>query len=78
MGGVCLHQGGPIGQGRIRGNYVVCPWHAYMYNPEDGSVVFPRGEGARLQCYPVRVEDGHILVSLRRAQRTTSSPGDPA
>ncbi|MFI5268649.1 MAG: Rieske (2Fe-2S) protein [Chloroflexota bacterium] len=68
LGGVCLHQGGPVGQGRIRGGYVVCPWHAYMYDPKDGSVAHPKGETARLQTYPVEVEDGQIYVSLRRIQ----------
>src|SRR6202008_3560479 len=25
--GVCNHVGGPLGQGRLDGDYVVCPWH---------------------------------------------------
>ena len=29
ISGVCNHVGGPLGQGRIEGGYVVCPWHAY-------------------------------------------------
>jgi nitrite reductase/ring-hydroxylating ferredoxin subunit len=26
--GICPHRGGPLGQGAIHGQNVVCPWHA--------------------------------------------------
>ncbi|HNN98028.1 MAG TPA: Rieske 2Fe-2S domain-containing protein, partial [Pseudomonadota bacterium] len=25
--GACNHAGGPLGQGSMEGDYVVCPWH---------------------------------------------------
>lgn len=25
--GVCNHVGGPLGEGTLDGDYVVCPWH---------------------------------------------------
>ncbi len=27
MENICLHRGGPLGQGVISGGKVVCPWH---------------------------------------------------
>ncbi|MEO6446920.1 MAG: Rieske (2Fe-2S) protein [Gemmatimonadaceae bacterium] len=27
VSGVCSHVGGPLGEGRLDGAYVVCPWH---------------------------------------------------
>jgi len=27
LSGVCNHAGGPLGEGRRDGDYVVCPWH---------------------------------------------------
>ena len=27
LGNACNHKGGPLSQGRMRDEYVVCPWH---------------------------------------------------
>jgi phenylpropionate dioxygenase-like ring-hydroxylating dioxygenase large terminal subunit len=27
VAGACNHVGGPLGQGRLHGEHVVCPWH---------------------------------------------------
>src|ERR1017187_10337130 len=32
LGGTCLHRGGPLGQGALHGNHVVCPWHAWEWD----------------------------------------------
>jgi len=32
ISGVCNHAGGPLGQGKLEGNYVVCPWHNWKFN----------------------------------------------
>src|SRR6266581_3530218 len=34
MDNVCLHMGGPLGQGYIEGNKLVCPWHGWEYDPK--------------------------------------------
>jgi thiamine pyrophosphate-dependent acetolactate synthase large subunit-like protein/nitrite reductase/ring-hydroxylating ferredoxin subunit len=33
----CPHQGGPLGDGFLQNGYVVCPWHAYEYDPHTGA-----------------------------------------
>src|ERR1043166_6051219 len=33
----CPHQGGPLGDGQLVDGYVVCPWHAYEYDPVTGA-----------------------------------------
>src|SRR5919198_5218197 len=33
----CPHQGGPLGDGQLVDGYVVCPWHAYEYDPVSGA-----------------------------------------
>ena len=38
LGNACNHKGGPLCDGRMRGEYVVCPWHGWEY-----SVVTGRG-----------------------------------
>ena len=29
----CPHQGGPLGDGQLEDGYLICPWHAYEYDP---------------------------------------------
>jgi nitrite reductase/ring-hydroxylating ferredoxin subunit/multimeric flavodoxin WrbA len=38
IGNTCNHKGGPLCEGRLRGEFVVCPWHGWEY-----SVVTGRG-----------------------------------
>lgn len=45
----CNHKGGPLADGRVRGEFVMCPWHAWEY-----SVVTGRGpEGYDEEQVPV-------------------------
>jgi nitrite reductase/ring-hydroxylating ferredoxin subunit/multimeric flavodoxin WrbA len=32
IGNRCNHRGGPLSEGRVRGEYVMCPWHAWEYS----------------------------------------------
>ncbi len=29
---VCNHVGGPLGEGRLDGDYIVCPWHDWKFH----------------------------------------------
>src|SRR5438034_5422860 len=31
IGNACNHKGGPLSEGRLRGEVVMCPWHAWEY-----------------------------------------------
>ena len=33
----CPHQGGPLGDGQLEDGYLICPWHAYQYDPTTGT-----------------------------------------
>lgn len=59
--GRCPHQGGPLADGIVVGETVVCPLHAWKVCLRSGSVKAP-GEQACIQSYPTRVEDGVLLV----------------
>ena len=61
-GNLCLHRGGPLGQGLLEGRDVMCPWHAWTWNVATGENT-ANGE-LKIPCYAVRVEDGHVLVSV--------------
>jgi nitrite reductase/ring-hydroxylating ferredoxin subunit len=62
MAGVCPHNGGPLGQGALDGSIVTCPWHAWEFDSSTGSCLFD--DELRVPTYPVRIEDGEILVDL--------------
>jgi nitrite reductase/ring-hydroxylating ferredoxin subunit len=58
----CLHQGGPLGEGELMGEVVICPWHQWEYNVRTGEVV---GDSSlKLATYPVQVEGNDIKVAV--------------
>ncbi|HYV85957.1 MAG TPA: Rieske (2Fe-2S) protein [Patescibacteria group bacterium] len=59
----CPHQGGPLGEGYLEENGVIsCPWHGWTFDLKTG--VSPLDRDVRVGCYPVRVEEGLIVVEL--------------
>jgi nitrite reductase (NADH) small subunit len=59
---VCLHRGGPLGQGVIEKGKVVCPWHGWAWDPKTGQAV--QNPNARLAVYPLKIENGDVLVEI--------------
>ena len=59
---VCLHHGGPLGDGELEGTVVSCPWHGWQYDVRSGENEFDLA--IRLRTYDVQVEDGEIRVSV--------------
>ena len=37
VSGICIHRGGPLGQGALHGTTVVCPWHAWEFDCRTGA-----------------------------------------
>jgi len=37
ISGVCNHAGGPLGEGRLDGEYVVCQWHNWKFHCRTGA-----------------------------------------
>ena len=62
MDNVCLHQGGPLGQGVIVRGKVVCPWHGWAYDPATGEL--DRRPGQRVQIYPIKLDGEDVLVQV--------------
>lgn len=58
---VCRHQNGPLGEGKVVGDCIVCPWHGYEYAPADGRAPAPFTE--KLPTFAVKVVGGRVLVS---------------
>ena len=62
MDNVCLHQGGPLGQGMIENGKVVCPWHGWAYDPKTGEATHNRA--AKVAVYPLKIENGDVLIEI--------------
>jgi nitrite reductase/ring-hydroxylating ferredoxin subunit len=60
---VCQHQNGPLGEGKIVGGCIVCPWHGYEYAPETGAAPPPFTEA--VPTFRSFVRDGRIYVDPR-------------
>jgi nitrite reductase (NADH) small subunit len=58
----CPHRGGPLGQGWIEGEAVVCPWHSWSFNVRTGQAEYPTQE--RVAVYPLKVADGVVLIDI--------------
>jgi nitrite reductase/ring-hydroxylating ferredoxin subunit len=35
----CLHRGGPLAEGHLRGCVVTCPWHGWQFDVSTGALV---------------------------------------
>ncbi len=57
----CAHQNGPLGEGRITGSCVTCPWHGFEYRLEDGRSPEPFTE--RVPTYNLRLDGTSVLVN---------------
>ena len=57
---VCLHRGGPIGEGTLDGTVVTCPLHGWEYDVRTGRNL--ANPAARLRTFPVRVQGDEVLV----------------
>ena len=62
MDNVCLHMGGPLGQGFIEGSKIVCPWHGWEYDLRTGEL----GDDpkSKLDVYPVKTENGDVFIEI--------------
>jgi nitrite reductase [NAD(P)H] small subunit len=60
----CPHQGGPLCDGIVSGDSVVCPLHAWKVRLDSGAVERPNDNERRITTYPTRVDDGIVWVGL--------------
>jgi nitrite reductase (NADH) small subunit len=59
---LCLHRGGPLGQGELKGNVVTCPWHGWQYDVTTGKLVTNPAVGC--ETYAVEVRGDDIFVDV--------------
>lgn len=73
VSGVCNHEKGPLGHGRMKGDYVVCPWHGWHYHRKTGHAE-PPYYAACLPRHAVRVKGGHVFIDLRPQNKRAFFP----
>ena len=76
ISGVCSHVGGPLGEGRLDGDYVVCPWHNWKFHCRTGRGE-PGFEEDAVPRHDVKIESGRVLVNLAPASARTRKPHAP-
>ena len=72
----CNHVGGPLGDGRLDGDYIVCPWHNWKFHRCSGKGE-PGFEEDRVPSFPVKIADGRVVVDVANATARTRKPHAP-
>lgn len=62
IGGTCPHSGGPLGQGTLHDDTIVCPWHMWPFDTKTGECEF--NPVLCVGTYATRIEGADILVDL--------------
>jgi nitrite reductase/ring-hydroxylating ferredoxin subunit len=62
INGICLHRGGPLGDGPLEGKIVTCPWHGWQYDVTTGKVA--QNPSVGVDCYPVEARGEEIFVNV--------------
>ena len=62
MDNVCLHMGGPLGQGFLEGDKLICPWHGWEYDVRTGQLL--DDPQSKVALYPIKVENGDVMVEV--------------
>ena len=60
----CPHRGGPLAEGMVTGEEVICPWHGSRFNVKTGSVLTPPARQG-VKSYAVRVTGDDIEIDLQ-------------
>ena len=62
IGGRCTHRGGPLGEGELEADTVVCPWHGGIFNLRTGQVEGPP-PATNVPVYRVLVDGDEIEIA---------------
>ena len=61
IGNKCTHVGGPLGEGKLTGSVVECPWHGSKFDVKTGAV--KAGPAVKPEpTFQVKVEDSAVWV----------------
>jgi nitrite reductase/ring-hydroxylating ferredoxin subunit/multimeric flavodoxin WrbA len=72
----CNHVGGPLGEGRLDGDYIICPWHNWKFHRITGKGE-PGFEEDCVPSFPVKVDKGRVLVDVTNPTKRNKLPHEP-
>ena len=62
LANICPHRGGPLGEGSLDGDEVVCPWHAWSFDVKTGQCqALP---DVKQPTFEVKLDGEDILVNV--------------
>lgn len=67
----CPHKGGPLSEGIVHGDRVTCPLHNWVFDMNTGSA--QGADQGLVRTWPVRVEQGRILISAELVSRSNAA-----
>jgi nitrite reductase/ring-hydroxylating ferredoxin subunit/multimeric flavodoxin WrbA len=76
ISGICNHFGGPLGEGKLDGNYVECPWHYWKFHWRTGQGE-PGSEEDCVPAYAVRVKNGRVQINSVATSKRKRKPHAP-
>jgi nitrite reductase (NADH) small subunit len=59
---ICLHRGGPLGQGQLEGSVVTCPWHGWQFDVTTGKATMNANVG--VGCFRTEVQGDDVYLEL--------------
>ena len=62
LNGVCPHMGGPLCEGELDQEEIVCPRHSFMFNIKDGACL--NHPGFSVRTYKVKIENDKVLLGI--------------
>jgi 3-phenylpropionate/trans-cinnamate dioxygenase ferredoxin component len=63
IGDVCTHDNGPLGDGMLEGNTIICPRHGAEFDVRTGKALMLPAV-VDIPAYPIRIVDGKIEVGI--------------
>ena len=73
---VCNHKGGPLADGHRRGEFVICPWHAWEYSVRTGKGPAPYDEEA-VATYACEIRGADVWVDCAPRTPRVLAPHEP-
>ena len=67
---VCPHRGGPLAEGDLIGDEIICPWHLWGFDVQTG--VCTGNFEVSIVTHEVKIDGDRILVKLAPAREVTS------
>ena len=58
---LCPHRSGPLGDGKVEDEDVICPWHSWRFNIKTGQ---SPDNSSKVKTYAVKIENGELKIAL--------------